>query len=152
MGLNVNKNKPGDQNWTDLFLGHVDLIYIYININIHFIITQIKIQLICWWFNFLLRDITQSQSTMRRHELWMSSSQKWLCKEISSPPTDVFCGCTALVLFGKHQTHRNVNDISERAGSHYVCSTRLHIVSLSCAQQCALLRVSHESILCHGSA
>lgn len=48
--------------------------------------------------------------------------------------TCVFCNHAALVLLGRRGAHRNVNDISERAGSHYFCSTRQHIVRLSCAQ------------------
>ncbi len=43
-----------------------------------------------------------------------------------------FCTHAALVLFGRRRTHRNVNDISGHAGSHYLCSTKQRTVSLSC--------------------
>lgn len=46
-----------------------------------------------------------------------------------------------MLLWGR-QTHRNLNDISEHAGSHYFCSTRQHIVRLSRG----LHRLSHETI------
>lgn len=43
---------------------------------------------------------------------------------------DVFSDHAPLVQSGRSRTRRNVNDISERAGSHYLCSTRQSIVGL----------------------
>lgn len=46
------------------------------------------------------------------------------------PLMDVFCDHAPLVQSGRSRTRRNVNDISERAGSHYLRSTRQSIVGL----------------------
>lgn len=62
---------------------------------------------------------------------------------------DVFCNSAALVLLGRHWTHRNVNDITERAGVHYFCSTRQRFVSLGRAQWYGLHCFSHETIVHH---
>lgn len=60
----------------------------------------------------------------------VSYEQCYFFEMPASPLMDVFSDHAPLVQSGRSRTRRNVNDISERAGSHYLRSTRQSIVGL----------------------
>lgn len=71
-------------------------------------------------------------------QIW-SRALSWVMNNVSyvtfsrcllPPLMDVFSDHAPLVQSGRSRTRRNVNDISERAGSHYLRSTRQSIVGL----------------------